>query len=68
MDKNKSNKLFFTALIVGSIVYLVKDIVFHEYKYWQCLNSHELAYQEYLKFNQIRADNVLDCVKIINKN
>lgn len=68
MEKGKNTKLIFFAIFMWSVVYLIKDIIFHEYKYWQCLNSYELAYEEYLDMNTVLSDNVLQCVKIINKN
>ena len=68
MDKSKSNRLLYAALILGSIVYLVKDIVVHEYKYWQCLNSYQVAHNRYLDLNYAKAMHVETCVKIINKS
>ncbi len=71
MEKNKSNKLFFTALIVGSIVYLVKDILLHEYKYWQCNKTQQIVstdtYKSYPEYKgRIVKGDMITCLNIIN--
>tara|TARA_B100000929_G_scaffold281673_1_gene260913 strand:- start:936 stop:1157 length:222 start_codon:yes stop_codon:yes gene_type:complete len=66
MEKNK--KLLFIVLITVSVVYLVKDIVVHEYKYWQCTTTKELIDKPISPENRksIIKQNMRECLSLVN--
>jgi len=66
MEKNK--KLLFIVLITVSVVYLAKDIVVHEYKYWQCTTTKELIDKPISPENRDSTikQNMRECLSLIN--
>lgn len=63
----KTIKISILVLFIA-LIYIAKDIVFHEYKYWQCTKTKELIDSPIpsSEKSDVVKNNMRECLSLIN--
>tara|TARA_B100001179_G_C18466186_1_gene349334 strand:+ start:251 stop:478 length:228 start_codon:yes stop_codon:yes gene_type:complete len=72
-DVNRSQlsvKLKVLLVVLLAAVYMTKDIVFHEYRYWKCLQTQKLIVPERYErdglYEYEQERDIGECLRLIN--